>query len=481
MKKLLLFFLLLTQSIVSSQTILNSSLLNLNKPLEGGQLLNAEDVKTHDVFVFASDNKNINIIKYNKSLFLSNQFKDTIRNERNKALIGYSFSEDGNPTLYWESENRKNIRIIKYNLDTKTSKPLSFDFPANTGTLITTFQKNNKFYVLSKEKDQDHLLLFEFNDGKCEIKMFDFSTFLFQNEKGQRIPFSALIQYHYPIEKIDSEDFSPLDKTEKKSKMYVLNDRIVLTLDYNTKRTQVFNLDFKTLDVTEKIFEMPVPQSQSTTNSFYLENKLFQISSNSEQLLFAIQDFDSGKSIKNISISKNDSISFKNSPLLLQINDERVQKLKTTSKFLKQLSTVNSAVSAFKNKQNIFITFGGFVSYQSVGMSFSYGANNNFNNVQNDTKMVFFDSLLNSNFEFVKNDQTEPLAIDNLNYFMSKTKNITLVNVLKLKDFYLLGYYDLASKSYTMRKFTDGFMDEGTGNSIINKAQFSKSIPLDRN
>lgn len=480
MKKLLLFFLLLSQSILLSQTVLNTALLNLNKPLENGQLLNAEDEKTHEVYVFASDNKNINILKYNKSLFLSNQMKDTVRVEKNKALMGYSISEDGNPTLYWDSENHKNIQLVKYDLNAKRSKALNFDFPANTGTIITSFQKNNKFYILSKEKDQEHLLLFEFYDGKCDIKMFDFSAFIFQNERGQRLSFSALVQYHYPIETIDSSDFSPLDKTEKKSKMYVMSDQIVLTFDYNTKRTQVFTLNLQTAEITEKIFEMPVSKIASTTNSFYLEKKLYQISSNSEQLLFNIQDVDSGQNIKNISVSKNDSINFKNSPLFLQINNEKLQKLKTTSKFLKQLSTINSAISAFKNKQLTIVTFGGFASYQSVGMSFNYGSNG-FENVQNDSKIVFFDSSLNSDFEFVKNDQREPLALDNLNYFMGKTKNITLPNILKLKDFYLLGYYDLVSKSYTMRKFTNGFIDEDPGNSIMNKAQFSKSLPLNRN
>lgn len=481
MKKTLLFLFLLSQSLLLSQTILNSSQLNLNKPLENGQLLNAEDIKTHEVYVFATDNKNINIIKYNKSLFLSNQFKDTIRIEKNKGLLGYSISEDGNPILYWESQNRKNIQVVKYNLENKTSKSSNFDFPANTGTVIASFQKNNNFYILSKEKDQEHLLLFEFNEGKCDIKMFDFSPFTFQNEKGQRVSFSALIQYHYPIEKIDSDGFSPFDKTEKKSKMYVMNDRIVLTLDYNTKHTQAFELNFETQKVTEKLFEMPVPQTASTTNSFYLENKLFQISSNNEQLLFSIQEFDSGKNLKSIKVSKNDSIPFKNSPLFVQVNDQRPQLLKTTAKFLKQLSTVNSAVSAFKDKQYIFITMGGFASYQSVGMSFNYGINNGFNGIQNDSKMVFFDSYLNSDLEFVKNRQQEPLAIDNLNYFMSKISNITLESVLKLKDFYILGYYDLPTKSYVMRKFTDGFMDESTGNSIMNKAEFSKTIPFNRN
>ncbi|KAF2335476.1 hypothetical protein [Flavobacterium daemonense] len=483
MKKLLLFCFLLSQSILLSQTILNSSVLNLNKPLENGQLINAENSKTHEVFVFASDNKTINILKYNKSLFLANQFSDTIKAEQKRTMLGYSFGEDGNPTLYWGSENHKNIRIIKYNLENKTSTVLGFDFPANAGNLITSFQKNNAFYILSKEKDQEHLLLFEFRNDKCEIKMFNFAPFSFQNERGQSVSFSALVQYHYPIEKMETDDFSSLDKTEKKSKMYVLDDHIILTFDYNTKRTQVFDLNIKTNEITEKIFDTPDTQTMpKITNSFYLENKLYQISANSEQLLFSLKDFDSGKSIKNISVSKNDTITFKNSPMFLQVNGEKPQKLKTTSKFLKQLSTVNASLSAFKNRQYTFVTFGGFAAYQSLSVNYApNGFLDGFNNVQNATKMVFFDSVLNSDFEFIKNNQIEPLAIDNLNYFINTSKNISLVSILKLSDYYVLGYYDNVSKSYVMRKFTDGFMDQSAGNPIMNKAIFRKSLPPTRN
>lgn len=475
MKKLLLFFLLLSQSIMVSQTVLNSAVLNLNKPTENGQLINAEDVKTHEVYAFASDDKYINILKYNKSFFLLKQYKDTIRAEQKRDLLGYCFNDDGNPTLYWGSDNRKNIRILKYNMETKTSNALSFDFPPNTGNIITSFQRNNAFYILSKEKDQEHLLLFEFRNEKCEIKMFNFTPFSFKNEKGQSVSFSALVQYHYPIEKIDTDDFVSLDKSEKKSKMYVQDDKIILTLDYNLKRTQVFTLNLQNNEVSEQFFDTPETQTSKTTNSFYLENKLYQISTNSDQFLFSIKDFESGKSIKNVSISKNDSITFKNSPMFLQINGQKPQKLKTTSKFLKQLSTVNAALSVFKNKQDTFITFGGFASYQSIG--FNYGQNNfleGFDNVQSASKMVFFDALLNSNSEFVNNKQLEPLAIDNLNYYINTAKTISLVSIIKVGDFYILGAYDTASKSYVMRKFTDGFINDDPGNPIINKAQFSK-------
>ena len=259
------------------QTILNSFPLNLDITSENLQTLNVEDVKTSDIYVFAADDKNINISKYNKSLFLTSRFTDSIRTPLNKSLSGYSISEDGNPLLYWSSQSGKSLKIVKYFLDLKTARILNFDFPENNEYIITSFQKNNVFYMLGKEKGQKHLLLYEFQNGKCEIKMFDLSDFNFQTEKGQGFTFNLLIR-NYPIQKIESGDFNSLDKTSSINKMYVLDDHIILTFDYNTQKTQVLDLNLQTLEVKEKIFAQPSSKKTAkSSNSFYGDGKLFQI------------------------------------------------------------------------------------------------------------------------------------------------------------------------------------------------------------
>lgn len=477
MKKLLLFFLLISKSALLGQTVLNSFPLNFKNPLETGQILNVEDVKTHDIYVFASDDKNINILKYNKSLFLTNQFTDSIQTAKNRLLVGHSIGEDGNPLLYWGSPNLTNIRIIKYFLETKTTKALNFDFPESNEYIITTFQKNNTFYVLSKEKSKQHLLLYEFKNGNCEIKMFDLSAIPFQNETGQKFTLSTLIRY-YPLQKMESDDFNSLDKTTNINKLYVLDDHIILSFDYNTKKTQILDLNIKTLDVTEKNFNQPVSKKTAkSSNSFYNDGRLFQIKANSDEFLFDIKDFESGKTVKSVVVSKNDTIQFKNSPLLLQINNQKPQELKTTNKFLRQLSNLSVGLSVLKNNNNSFITFGGFVEYIS---DFYYGQNNFGEQPQSQTKMVFFDSTLNSDFEFVIKKQSEPLAIDNLFYFISMNKNVSLQNILKLKEYYILGYYDTTSKQFVMRRFTDGLIRDDIGNPIMNKSQFSNPAAFEK-
>lgn len=481
MKKLFLLFCIFYNSVLLSQTILNSFSLNLNRPLENGQILNIEDAKTNDIYVFAADDKYINILKYNKYLFLTNQYTDSIKNAENRSIIGHSISDDGNPILYWATENLRNIRIIKYYLGTKASKALNFNLPLNNEYIITSFQKNNAFYILSKETSKQHVLLYKFNNGNCEVKMFDLSTISFQNDNGQSLAFNTILRY-YPIEKMDADNFNPLDKTVSKSKMYVLDGHILLTFDYSLKKTQVLNLNLETLDVTEKNFDQPISKKPSkTSNSFFYENKLLQIKVSNEELLFDIKNFDSGTTLKSVAASKNDTIRFKNSPLYLQISDKKPQEIKTTGKFLKQLSNLNAGISAFKNKKNTFISFGGFAEYQISGydniqsnlladfFDNDYGRYPEYSN-----KMTYFDAVLNSDLEFVNNKQSGPMAIDNIFYYLSINKNISLQNILKLKNYYILGYYDLVSKQYIMRKFTDGFMNEDNGNPIMNKAQFSK-------
>jgi hypothetical protein len=480
MKKLLFLLCFFYNAVLLSQTVLNSFALNLNRPLEDGQILNIEDTKTNDIYVFAADDKFINILKYNKSLFLTNQFTDSIKLARDRSLIGHSISDDGNPLLYWATNNLRNIRIIKYFPETKTSRALNFDLPPNTEYIITTFQKNNMFYMLCKEINQQHLLLYEFNNGKAEVKMFDLSGILFQNDKGQNLAFNTIIRY-YPIEKMDSDSFNTLDKTVHKTKMYISDGHIFLSFDYSLKKTQVLDLDLTTANVSEKNFIQPVSHKASkSSNSFMYENKLLQMKASKEEFLFDIKDFDSGKTLKSISVSKKDSVNFKNSPFFLQINNKKPQEIKTTEKFLKQLSSLNTSISAFKNQQNTLLSFGGFVEYQISG----------FDNIQNNlladffdndfggyseysSKMIYFDAMINSNLEFVNSKQSEPLAIDNLFYYLSINKNISLQNILKLKEYYILGYYDVASKQYIMRKFTDGFYYEER-NPIINKSSLSK-------
>lgn len=469
MKKILLFLLLIYKSALFSQTVLTTYPMDLKKTDANNKILNAENKVTHDVFAFIAKKQTITILKYNSALFLTDQYTASLLNLENKSIIGYSFSEDGNPTLYWSSLDLNEIIVIKYFLENKTFKALKFKFPDSNQYVISSFQKNNLFYLLTKNLLEQTLTLYTLKGSTVEEKIFDFSDFLFQNKNTQKISFNKIVEV-FPIEKMETSDYNPLFKSTQKSKVYMFDQRLILTLDHNPTKTQVFDLNFENNTIIEKNFAQPIlKKAKRSSNSFFHENKMYQLTTDADSLLFEIKDYDSGLTIKNSSIDKNDTIRFKNSPLLLQRKNGRLKELRKTKKFLQYLSYLDVGISVFKNKKNTLITFGGtpknyfIANYSNTTTGFEeyddeyqqlFPKSNYISNIRTET--VFFESSWDTNFEY-NNQEPTPLAIDAISYFLSQHKEATLENTIKFKEYYILGYYDTTAKEYVMRKFKDGF------------------------
>lgn len=463
MKQIFLFLSIICSTVSISQTVLTSYPIDLKNKMHS-ETLNAENTVTHDVFVFIAAPDSLSILKYNSAIFLKDKFVTSRQFVENKSLLGYSFSEDGNPTLYWFSEQEKSIILIKYYLETKTSRALKFQVPLDEQSIITYYQKDNNFYLLLKYKEKQALTAFVFKNGMAEEKFLDFSSFTFRDRRTQQKTFNQILNEN-PIEKMDSGEYNPLFNVVAKSKLYTLPNRLILTLDQSLRKTQLFDINLDNLEITEKTFIQPLGHKNArTSNSFYHENKLYQVNVNPDELLFDIKDYNSGEIVKSFTVSKNDTIRFINSPLLMQVENRKPKDLKKTSKFLKELSSLDAGLSVFKNKKNLFITLGGsgreskalFINGYNMFDDFMgdfpsagyYNLDTNYS--------VFFESVWTKKLEFTQ-DSHEPLAADKIYNFIDSHKEIFLPNILKLNDYSILGYYDMNAKAYIMRKFTDGF------------------------
>jgi hypothetical protein len=213
-------------------------------------------------------------------------------------------------------------------LESKTYKILNFNFPFLSQYVVTQFQINNLFYILSIDKSKQTLIVYTFKNGNAEQKIFDFSSFKFQNQNTQFLTFNQIIKQN-PIEKIEVDDYNPLFKSTKKSKVYMLKDRIILTLDHNSKKTQVFDINLETNDLNEKNFtQSSIQEPKTISNSFYQDGKLYQINASKSELLLDIKDYDTSQTIKSVKVSKNETIPFKNSPLIIQKDNRKPTELK---------------------------------------------------------------------------------------------------------------------------------------------------------
>lgn len=463
MKRIFLFLFLISSTVMLSQTVLTSYAIDLKNKIAQSQIMTGENTATHDVFIFAASPDSLSILKYNSALFLRDKFITNRQYTENKSLMGYSFSEDGNPTLYWFSREEKSIILIKYFLENKTSRALKFQIPLEDKFILTNYQKDNNFYLIMKERTKEALTAFIFKNGLAEEKFLDFSSFKFIDRRTQPKTFSQILNEN-PIEKMDSGEYNPLYKVTAKSKMYLLPNRLILSLDQSFRKTQLFDIDLESMEIKEKTFMKPVGEKNpKTSNSFYHENKLYQINVNPDELLFDIKDYESGESIKSFTVSKKDTIRFSNSPLLMQIEDREPRKLKNTARFLKTLSSLDAGLSVYKNQNNLFITLGGSGSdLKTVSMNgFNFNdpmgdfPSNNFYNIETNYS-VFFESIWTKKLELTQ-ETHQPFATDKVFYFLDTHKEAVLPNTLKLNNYILLSYYDILSKQIMLRKFTDGF------------------------
>lgn len=448
---------LLQSSFLFSQTVLASFPLELKKSKEYKQIVNAENTATHDLFVFASDKENITILQYNNALFLSNQYTLPRPDVSYKYIMGYSFNSDGNPTLYWSNQTLNKILAVQYDLNTKTTTSIiNYDLQFFNQTLLTQFQENNTFYILAKKEFEEKLILYVFKNGTKEEKTLDFTSFKFQNSKSKALKFSQILEA-LPIEKIETSQFNPLFKGTQRTKLYVLKNRLLLTFDHNDNETQAFDIDLTTLEIQEKNFPKTSTKNYvSLSNSYYHENKMYQLKVNADELLFEIRDYKTTDTIKSFLVLKTDSIPFKSSPLRLQFEGQRPKEFKNTAKFLNQLVYLEVGLTVYKTPTSILITLGGTGTLQFTDV---INSGNQFNGelmFRDIPTTIYFESVFDKKLDHTKKTQ-EPLAFDFISGFEQEHPEVTLANIIRYKNYYILGYYDTYAKQYTMRKFTDGF------------------------
>lgn len=453
MKKIITFLILFQSAFLSSQTVLATFPLELKKSKDYKQIVNAENTTNHDLFVFATDKETLTILKYNSALFLSNQYSLPRPEIGYKLLTGYSFNEQGNPTLYWSTVDLKKILAVEYDLNTKsTTTTLNYDLQFFNQTVITQFQENNTFYILAQKQFEQKLVLYIFKNGTKEEKTLDFTSFKFKNSRNETITFSQILEV-CPIEKIETNLFNPLFKGSKKTKLYVLKKRLLLTFDHNDNETQAFDIDLTSFEILEKDFPKASTKNYvSLSNSYYHENKIYQLKANTEELLFEIKDYKTAENIKSISVLPTETISYKTSPLWLQVEGQKPKEYKNTAKFLNQLVFLEVGLTVYKTSNAILITLGG------TG-TISYIDGNQYNNdlsYRDIPTTAYFESVFDKKLDHTKQDQ-DPLAVDFISRFEQEHPEVTLQSIIRYKNYYIFGYYDSYAKQYTLRKFTDGF------------------------
>lgn len=275
------------------------------------------------------------------------------------------------------------------------------------------------------------------------------------------------------FQKVNNKLPNNLSITANEFKMYELDDGFVLTLDDYDNYTLV--VEFNAPDFSPKFTKIYYPKLESidkTTNSYIFEDKIAQIASNNSHLFFEIKDFKSKAVLKSISVTKKDSINFKNGPILQEGSSYsfgKTRKLEKTSKFLRKMSNQNNGISVYPQDGNYRITIGGIVERSRGSGMMMPGFNNfpvgqfgaftmSFNpagfayNSYTSTGSTRIECLFDNEFNHIKGEIKDNV-FDRVNQYKDNIQNLHADNIFYLDNKVFFGFYQPANKTYQLIQF----------------------------
>jgi len=435
-----------------------------------------------------------------KSLVLSKDFQkiDEYRISRPQIpynkLLGHSIN-DNDYCLFFSNNKKNQFYTQSINISEKSSQSQTLSLKLKKEKYLEAISYKGRFYLLTVKKFSSILKIYEFMGSRLIAeKELDFSQHKFSNEDYPDLystlsQSATLTQQKLSITKIDTENPIPLEIAAQKSKLYLKGNDIYLTIDNSLRNTKIVKIN---LDSYEYSFK-EIDQAQLdcgdalnvVSNSFLLEDKLFQVKSCKSGLLMRISDIKTHQVISEYSVNKNEEIQFKNGSIrqeggtniYTQGTDKELDK---TKQILRKISNSKIGVSAYQRNNNLTVTIGGYKEVQQAtggGMTFTPGSSIStpYGNVSTpatysynptmfgygsykNTRAIYFKSILDSSkFEHIEEAKVTKTAYDKIKDFeesiMTSISNETL---FRFDKSYIFGYYSRVRKTYTLSKFSDG-------------------------
>ena len=282
-------------------------------------------------------------------------------------MLGCSYS-DRIYHLFYSSSNHKTLTSVSYNYNDKTVTPNTVDISLKKQNFSAAVTHEGKFYLFTTVKGRSILKLYAFDDGTH----YDTRTYEFDNKQFASSNLILTLDDALKSEVVTVDNLSPtaIDVTSRKSKLYVLGNSIVLTLDNRLSGTNVITFDLNTLESDLKFYKHATVDCGDTapvsTNSYIHDNLLYQLKVCPSGMRMQVRDLDSGDVIHNLKADRDEEIAFRNTPVMQEkkalFDSER--ELSRTSQFLRKVSQGNAGLSVYSTPAGLELTIGGIQPIQ---------------------------------------------------------------------------------------------------------------------
>lgn len=460
-----------------SQEMVNAIPIEFKKDKAAFQVVNKA---TKQVVLFFGDKTSVSAIRLDAKMQLIDSLSVPRPEKDYDRIVGYNYNAE-NTRLFWASSNYEQIYSQAYSFEKRAVSGEKQDINFKGEVFLSTFSKDERFYIMSVVKRSNKLKLYVFdNDGKMEQKIIDLGAARFfvngyepANIDDALYEITFPMQRSYGLQKISAENPTPLTESSKKKKCYLIGKQIFITLDANADFTNIVTIDLDTYTATTKAIQQSyisfVNRDDLSGNSFINDGKLYQFKVSSEEMFFTIKDLQ-GNLIKEYNKKHEDLLDFRNSEILEENgNPDKPRILEKTAQFIRKSYNQNLGLSVSNSGENQLVTLGSISNdnpstamtiggmFGVVGVLVAYMVSNptleNFN-PYNHQVVMYVNCLFDKNGSHLEG-KLKPPAFDNMRKFLIKQQNISSSTLFKLDGYYYLGYYSKADKKYFLQKFEE--------------------------
>jgi hypothetical protein len=474
----------ITSTLYSQEPVLNFQNLDFKRSIRNVENYSLADSKTNNLAIILGQKEKVSGYLYNPNFEKIGEASGIGLKRKYKETIGYIVTNETTYTLVYGTSSRKKFGYLSVDLKSGeiTSNEIEFKFDGEK--YLETIHFDNRMIMMSATK-KNALTLREFTS---DFTFKTIATFQFDPEdKEQRLlerSFGFLTNNFNTTEgitKIDNRVPNTIERSSSEKKLYHQGDKVYITFEDEESHTILNTLDLSSLELTTKTFSYPKGKIDKfkNFNSFIHGESFFHIASSRDEMTFQVKNFDN-EVLKEFYVAQEDSIEFKNSPIIQHGSAYRRKKreLTTTKQFLRKITSGDIGVSIHQENQHYQITLGSHALMSSGGGGGFVGApagpiggttvpvpnggslyipayNPTFSSYggYGYSKAVYVNGLFDKGFNHIKGEEFEDNIFDRIKEFQDELKWDTAEDVFIHNGKTYFSFWNTREQKYSLLQF----------------------------
>lgn len=399
-----------------------------------------------------------------------------------QVFLGSS-SNGSEKTIYLSNQNNSKFGFVKFSFENNTNTAKELDINLRKERFIQSVSLKNKFYFLTVTLKESIINVYEFdNDGNYKRHELDFSNKRILGNDNKLITlFKALSQSdgnttNYIAKRAQFESPNSIESTSPSTKLYVINDKIILTLDKSQEFTQIIIIDTKDFNYEIKTLSKPFINFTGDfkmSNSFIYEDMLLTMVSCVDELAIGIQNIHSGEVINEYRFIKGEEFQFKNTDFTQEVEKKNVERnLGSSNSFLRRIVRTEVGLSVYKKNGIYQVSVGGIDEEASTaailfgiaslplsqfGVSSEWLINPLVGSfiAYTNTRSTYIVCLFDENFDHVQGEPEKNIFDKIAAFSRENRKELSAPTVFMIGDKTYFGYYEANIRMFRILEFKE--------------------------